>query len=140
MITSEKAHIKDSSGYFSASLITDRERLRFVKNQEAPPVSIPPEVLRFELELQGPIDIGDGTYLRRKEPLLVKVEVDVDGLHSSAPDISFDDLVEDYQDLISTTNAMCVLLWQEYALADDANLAADARQLKQRILRDFEVV
>jgi hypothetical protein len=140
MITSEKAHIEDSSGYFSASLITDRERLRFVKNQGTPPACIPPEVLRFELELQDPIDIGDGTYLRRKEPLLVKVEVDADGLHSSAPDISFDDLVEDYQDLISTTNAMCVLLWQEYALADDANLADDARQLKQRILRDFEVV
>ena len=140
MITIEKVHNEDTSGYVPASLITDSERLSFVKNQEAPPVYIPPEVRRFEIELQNPIDLGDGTYLRRKEPLFVKVEVDGDGLHSSAPDISFDDLVEDYQDLISTTNAMCVLLWQQYALTDDANLAEDARQLKQRILRDFEVV
>jgi len=100
----------------------------------------PPEVLRFEIELQDTINLGDGSCLRRKRPLLAKVEWDTDGLHWSAPDISFVDLADNYQELISTANAMCVLLWQEYALADNANLTGDARQLKQRMLRDFEVI
>ena len=97
-------------------------------------------MLRFEIELRDPIDLGDGTFLRRKLPLLVKVEKTEDGLHSYAPDISFDDLVANYAELISTTNAMCALLWRKYALADDKYLAEDARQLKQRILHDFEVI
>ena len=100
----------------------------------------PPEVLRFEIELQDTINLGDGSCLRRKSPLLARVEWDTDGLHWSAPDISYVDLAENYQELITTANAMCVLLWQEYALADDANLTEDARQLKQRMLRDFEVI
>ena len=100
---------------------------------------IPREIRRFEIELGDPIDLGDGTYLRRKKPLLVKVERDTEGLHSSAADISFDDLVEDYEELISTTNAMCVLLWREYAQASDEDLTDDALELKRRILRDFEV-
>ena len=69
-----------------------------------------------------------------------KIEWDTDGLHWSAPDISFVDLAENYHELISTANAMCVLLWQEYALTDDTKLTEDARQLKQRMLRDFEVI
>ena len=101
---------------------------------------IPPEVLRFEIELHEAIDLGDGTFLRRKDPLRIKVRRDADGLHSTAPDISFDDLVEDYEELIGTTNAMCLLLWREYAQAADEDLASDALELKRRILRDFEVI
>ena len=98
------------------------------------------EMLRFEIELQDPIELGDGTSLHRKKPLLIKVEKTEDGFHSSAPAISFDDFVESYEELISTTNAMCALLWREYALADDSDLSEDARELKQRILDDFEVI
>ena len=101
---------------------------------------IPPEVLRFEIELHEAIDLGDGTFLRRKDPLRIKVRRDADGLHSTAPDISFDDLVEDYEELIRTTNAMCLLLWREYAQAADEDLASDALELKRRVLRDFEVI
>ena len=63
-----------------------------------------------------------------------------DGLHYSAPDIGFDDLVDDYDELIGTTHAMCKLLWEEYAQADDQILSEDGLLLKRRILRDFEVV
>jgi hypothetical protein len=101
---------------------------------------IPPEMLRFQIELQEDIDLGDGTLLRPKKPLLVKVRKDTDGLHSSAPSISFEDLVADYDELISTTKAMCVLLWTDYAQEDDENLTADAQELKRRMQRDFEVV
>ena len=99
---------------------------------------IPPEMLRFEIELQEDIDLGDGTLLRPKKPLLVKVRKDADGLHSSAPSISFEDLVADYDELISTTKAMCVLLWTDYAQEDDENLTADAQELKRCMQRDFE--
>ena len=124
-----------STTSYQGGLVEGREQLWHV-----PEAYIPPEVLRFEIQLRDPIDLGDGTFLRRKRPLLVKVEKTEDGLHSSAPDIRFDDLVENYAELISTTNAMCALLWREYAQADDKHLAEDARQLKQRILHDFEVI
>ena len=80
--------------------------------------------------------------LRRREPLILRpmssesgelYQFDVKELEISITAYTREELVDLLHDFI-------VVLWNEYALEDDANLTANARELKNLMLNDFYVV
>ena len=80
--------------------------------------------------------------LHRREPLVLRpvpsesgalYQLDIDELEISIAAYSREELVDALHDFL-------IVLWNEYALEDDANLTINACELKYRLLSDFCVV
>jgi len=94
----------------------------------------------FTIDLPD-VEFDHDTVLHRKEPTVLQVSCSDDGyLHADIPGIDKPICAATIEELIDMFNDFMILLWEKYALGDDAKMTAKARELKESLLRDYVAV
>ena len=94
---------------------------------------------QLEVEIHE-VKTPQGLLLRRHEPLTLRAFFS-DGCHSAeVPELEMPVAAYSRQELADAVNDLVGVLWEEYAMEDDAKLTKQARVLKQRLLSNYTVV
>lgn len=93
----------------------------------------------FEIKVQD-VPHPSGSTLRRLQPLILHAKRSQSGdcYQACVPDLDIPLVAVSREEMIAALQDLIVVLWDEYALENDANLTPKAKELKGRLLRDFD--
>jgi len=86
------------------------------------------------------IKTSDGTKLRRLESANLVIVESGEGISAEIPGINLSVVAENREELIELIGELIAVHWEEYALEEDTELTARARDLKESLLRDYREI